>query len=488
MGKVEKALQLHISRTSAHTTHKVYKWDVKDYNHFCKTYLPYYVKKDNAYFHQDALKWLYTPGNMKVQVRMWFRGAAKSVHSCLFLPMFLVSRGELEYFIIVGINQQKAYKLLADARLEFQTNTLFRAHYPNIVVDGNVDAKGRFQLIDTHNGKTIMFEAYGVGSSLRGLRHGYNRLQWVVIDDIENTAIKTQAINEEHVADIIEGILPAFDQTKKCFLLVNNNLYRKDGIIQNLIDHFKSSKNASVNISRVDIMKDGKPTWPEMYTRKIIERKRGEMGKSSFNTEYMNTPTSKGALFGEEGFTFTDLPTCNQLIGFWDFSYKKEGDYKAFTLCGMINGTLYIHEVFCQQCDFETAMDYTRYIYSAYKETHAITLYYDATASQEAVFEDMIFDNLHGDIHIIPQKLQGNKLNRVQNSLLSKWETGKVIFRKGLKTHSDIGEIKNQMITFGNNREHDDFPDALAACCELLNKNKINDRPLSVSFPQNYNV
>ena len=456
-----------------------------------------------AKFHVDSFERL-VGGNMRdlrkkrgsgvnrtcFQFRIWYRGAAKSVHAVIFIPIWLYLTGRCRFFVIVGVNNERANQLLNDVRGQLSSNTRLLAdfgNYESLIKDGN-NREGNFTAT---NGAHFM--SIGIDQPIRGARNQEARVDYICIDDIEGKDNKKgDLLVPETVDRIKQDYMGAFSNKGERLMVICNNLFRPDGVIAKLLSDYRGKPFA--DISKVNLLDEkGEYTWKGGHHEDYAREKQSEIGHTGFRREYFNDPIAIGRLFNAKHLHFDKYnlePINHEFIGFWDLSYTQQGDFKAFVLMSLVRRRVndvrleryYIKYIFCKQCSLRSAMEYnfelTRDLMA---KGFKCLVYYDASVNQESVHAGNI-EKLYDDYKygVIPQpyRQQGNKYSRIESALRSPWETNKFCFDESLEETDDFKDGFNQILGFDKgSKSHDDFPDALSSCTTIMlsrHRNKWN--------------
>ena len=460
------------------------------YQSFCEHYFPHLITAKNGKFHNEAFKSIATL-EVFTQFRLWPRDHAKSVHTCIFTLAWMWATRRIKYAVIVGLNADAARRQLAGLRDELRFNRRLIDDF-GAGVEDNLMAFGENTKESFRTTDGVRFEAKGIEQPFRGIREGASRLHCAILDDVEKVkTIKNPALIQELVDKVVNDLVGAFSKDKK-MLFVCNNYISDDGIVAGLMRRLSPQ---GYNISKVCALEKGKPAWPERYSVKDFDKIRRDYGESYFLQEYQHVPNREGALFPSEHLQFSQWegnlsPGNDRLFGAMDLSYVKEGDYKAFALLGRSGKKVLILDLFCRQCSLDVFLEW---YFSKMREWQdlgfSVTTWYDATASQEAVFGEKIGDykrrKVGEGLLPLPAKLTGNKFARIESSLRAIWEKREIFFSLSLKNDDgspspDLQSALSQMYNFQpNSKVHDDFPDALAIahdklCAELSQKMEGN--------------
>lgn len=155
-----------------------------DYEFFCRTYFPHYVKSEPSLFHswfyENVPKLIDEPQGNWVNISAP-RGEAKSTLGTQLLTLWCVVTGRKHFVPIVMDSFDQAATMLEAVKVELESNPRLAMDFPEACGAGRVWNAG---VIVTANGAKL--QAFGSGKKMRGLRHGPYRPDLVMLDDIEN--------------------------------------------------------------------------------------------------------------------------------------------------------------------------------------------------------------------------------------------------------------------------------------------------------------
>ena len=399
-----------------------------------------------------------------VQFRIWFRGSGKSLQTNVGNALALKGSGKLRFMLLVGINEQRAKMLLADLQAQLEANERILRDYGQQISYGHWK-DGAFETKDG-----CYFMALGLNQPFRGLRRYANRIDFAVIDDCEDAQVaRNQRRVNEQADKITKDLLAAFQKDKRR-LVICNNLFVREGLVETLQERFKHAPE--LHISSVPIEKEGRPSWAEAWSKDEIAKLKKSVDPFTWACEYMNTPIERGKVFKAEWIKwapFTPSARPSGAVAFWDLSYKAAGDYKACAVVGAHNGGLLLLDVFCRRCELAEAMAWHYERLAKWREKGwPLLCYYDATAAQEAVFSPIWREAMarHGSAEL-PQpdhSASTDKHLRIQATLTSYLHNSQLRFVHRLKDTPDMDAGLAQLFAFEKgSTSPDDFPDALEA-------------------------
>lgn len=155
-----------------------------DFEFFCRTYFPHYVKSEASVFH----RWLYDtvpklidkPTGQLINVSAP-RGEAKSTLGTQLCTLWLIITKRKHFIPIVMDSLGQAATMLEAVKVELESNPRLQMDYPDETGAGRVWNAGVIVTVGN-----VKIQAFGSGTRMRGLRHGPYRPDMVMLDDIEN--------------------------------------------------------------------------------------------------------------------------------------------------------------------------------------------------------------------------------------------------------------------------------------------------------------
>ncbi|GAA4825537.1 hypothetical protein [Algivirga pacifica] len=476
--RVEKTTAVDLNETVREKVKRI-EWLEKDYVRWFEYYFPDYAKSPCAPFHRKAANLLVKYPVIQLLLE-WFRGAAKSVHVCMGIPLFLMVKKELKFMLLIGENEAKAKKLLSDIQAQLQFNQRFANDYGKMYQHGDW-ADGNFM---TTTG--VHFYALGLGQSPRGVRNGSQRPDYIVCDDLDT---KERCKNPKRVREAVEWIQKdlwgCFDEGRERFVMANNRIH-KNSILANMVKHhdqtIKLCKEEGFKITnfhlRVNALdKNGEPTWPAKYTKAYWKEKFTKLGYRAAQGEYMNNPIEDGKIFKREWIQYTkplSLRKYDALVIYGDLSYKKSGDFKALKLWGKTGRQLHQLHCFVRQASRKEAAEWLYDLYEDHNLQGASIHYYieGLFAMDEFVHEfDEVGDDRGYYIPIVADKgRKDNKFTRIE-AIAPYWERRNVFYSEKLKDTSDHMADLDQLLAFEEGSgAPDDAPDADHGAISKLNE------------------
>ncbi|MDJ1494168.1 hypothetical protein QNI19_14590 [Cytophagaceae bacterium DM2B3-1] len=452
-----------------------------DYNAFFRYYFPHYAETDCAEYHIEIATNL-RDNPIINQFNIIYRGGAKSVHSNLGVPMWLIFIfDQINFMLLVGENFDKGKLLLMDLQVELQYNQRLIADFGVQMQYGDW-SDGEFKIQ-----KGSLFKAIGINQSARGLRNLQSRPDYVSVDDVED---RKKAENEQIVAErvdkITSDIMGAFSKDRQR-LVISNNLIHKSGVIAGLLEKLGNKSRTRIT-SRAATDENGNPTWPERFTREYWQEKEKDTPAGSWEREWKNNPVEEGKLFKSEWFQWKDMPLetlpTKKIVVYGDLSYKATGDYKALIAGFKFKDQYWIYDAFVRKTTLADVIDWCYDFRASIPEYIMVEFWFEASFMQDMFLDDFNAEaikrkqtlNVRGDKRAKPDKFM-----RIE-AMTTTYQKLKVFYNQELKGSKDADNlIDKQFLLFEKGSSaHDDGPDATEGLIHILSHQaKIGSFPNS---------
>ncbi len=437
-----------------------------DYAAFVDYYFPHYtvnpetgMRTPCAPFHIKAASKILQNRNLRA-VFKWHRGAAKSTHMDIFIPLWLKCQQnkQLNVMVLVGKSEDNANTLLSDIQAELQFNQRY-IHDFGQQYNGGSWEEGEFVTKDG-----TAFFARGRGQSPRGLRYRSHRPDYIVIDDLDDDELCESPARVTRLTNWVkEALFGALDGGRGRFIMVGN-LISKNSVLANI------AATNGVHVSQVNVWdKNGNVSWAAKWTPKEVRAIEQFQGYRSFQKEYMNNPITEGAVFRNDWIKWgkmPDLKKFDELVLYIDPSFKgtTKNDYKAAKLWGKAGSQLWHIKAFVRQC---SVAEMVRWLYDLYEWSQsqgiAIKWYMEANFMQDTILDEF---RREGDLrgYQLPisadKRKKPDKFQRIE-AISPLWERGFVTYNETEKDDPDMQAGIEQTLAFERGmRGHDDAPDA----------------------------
>lgn len=441
----------------------------RDYAFFVSTYFPETARTPCARFQTDAARFILDNHNARA-VFEWARGHAKSTHMGVLVPMWLKIQTKRQFntLVCVSKSEESATKLLSDLQAELQYNELYNHDFGNQVKAGSW-AEGAF--ITTDN---CYFTAVGRSQSPRGLKNKSRRPDYIVIDDIDDDEL---CRNPKRVAQATEWVLSALFGTMEAgrgrFILVGNRI-AKDSILTRI------AERPGVHHTIVNILdRNGNPSWKENYRPEEIAAMRSMMGERNFRKEYMNDPTTEGAVFRREHIRYArmlPLQQYRQLVCYTDPSFKSSAtaDYKATMLVGLTaDGHFHVLKAYAAQTTVSEMIAWHYDVMRFVAGRTPVLYYMEANFMQDLMLDEFAKAGNERGLHVPilgDRRSKGDKFARIE-AMQPLFERGLVLFNEKERQSPGMQTLEEQLLMMERgSRAHDDAPDALESAVWMLSQ------------------
>ena len=449
----------------------------KDVAFMVEYYLPHYATSKSAKFQISLAKYVVKHKTCRVLVR-WGRGMAKSVWCDLIIILWLWMRGESTFAVIVGNTSEKAIELLSDIQAEFEAN-------PRIIHDfGEQQCRGSWENgnFSTRDNR-LHATALGMRQSVRGLRKGALRPNYIVCDDLENQETQKNPKRQDEIVKWIENdLLKTMDGETRRYLHPNNDPFERS--IQNVLE--ERHPDWKLNMVKAYDKKSYEPAWKEKYTAQyyIDQEKDGIL---SAHAEFLHEPLIEGSVFTKELIQWAKAPRLTSykiIVGHWDVAYSGKNDYNAIKVWGLHGINFWHIKAFVRQCKMEDAV---RWIYD-YEDTlpeGTIILWrvekqFWGDPVQQAIEQVAQERGRNLNISVVDRSRQ-DKLQRML-SVHPYYQNRRIYYSQEEFSNNDMNVGLKQLYGIEPGyRTHDDSPDADQQAIEYLstfviigNKNNLN--------------
>lgn len=454
----------------------------KDYNFFVTYYFPHYAQSKCANFHiEEANKILRDLTYCGVQE--WARGLAKSTHFDIFIPLWLhLFHGQMRCMLLVGKNQESAKRLLSDLQAECEANPHLKHDFGPLVQAGNWQ-EGNFT---TATGAA--FYALGKGQSPRGMRNGPYRPDYIVLDDADDDEeCRNPQRIDAAVNWVLRALIPAMGKSPARFIMVNNRIGSYT-ILTNLVSN-KNFKHRRVNA----LDDNGKPVWPEQYSKEFYDHRLRIIGWPQFNTEYLNNPTYEGKFFKEEYIQWAPVYKLNRyerIVAYWDVAYSESlnADYNAVVIVGLYGSQKHVINCYLRQSTMEAAIRWMSDYHKNLPHTVVVEWFAESqfwnTAVQLAIQTVANETGFRLPIVFLDRPGRGaNKLSRIMQ-MLPAFQRKEIYFSADMKHNTDMQRLVEQIKSIEpGSRSHDDGPDALEGAISKLETTRQYNHALPTLGP-----
>ena len=497
--RVAQASTVRLSETPAEKAKRMRLLEA-DYVDWFEYYFPNYAKVKSAWFHRKLANMIIKNKVIRLLAEL-FRGAGKSVHIDMGIPLFLMFvLNDLKFMLLIGETEDKAKKLLSGIQAQLQWNKRIIADY------GETFNTGDWSNGDFCTNRGVRFMALGFGQNPRGAREAADRPDYIVVDDVDNRRhFKNDSLMTESVDYITEDVWGCFDNMEggtERFVFANNNTHKKS-ITNRLKEYFKASIQKAkgegdksifkiLTVCAVKDLNTFEPEWKEKASAEYWRKKFRDMPYRSFMREYMHVHVEEGKVFKYEFMQWRPslhLDKYDALVFYGDLSYKATACFKGMWLVGKIGRKFDIIHGFLRQASRPAI---AKWLYDTYEdkklERYPIKYRIEGLFAMDDFVNDFDTEGDNREYHIpvvADKRPKADKDDRIE-ALSAFWERRDVFFNENERNNYDQIELKDQLLAFEKGSSAaKDGPDSLegafAECNRTSRLEKFEPRTVSRS-------
>lgn len=255
----------------------------RSHMYFFAIYLPHYLTCPSAPFHTRLFE-ITEKEALPLSVTIAFRGSAKSTIMALSYPLWaIMGRQQKKFVVLVAQTQRQARQMLANIRIELETNALLRGDLGPFTED---EEWGAYSLVLPVYGARIT--AVSMDQTIRGMRHRQYRPDLIICDDVENQQSVATREGRNKIFEWVTGeIIPAGDRTTKIVFI--GNLLHEDSLLVRLRDQIALGELTGA-YDAIPLLGEGDAiAWPGKYPAiSDVEEQRRQVANSvAWNREYL---------------------------------------------------------------------------------------------------------------------------------------------------------------------------------------------------------
>src|SRR5690625_1331987 len=415
--------------------------------------------------------------------------------SNIFLIHQIVFRHK-RYIVLFSETTDTAGDFITWGRYQLKLNEKLRKDFGELlhVQASRNELDNKYEFITASN---IKVEAKGLGTQVRGLRHGSTRPDLFILDDIESDESTSTAeqiskakawFNDSMLPALAKGGLVIYLGTILCYgsllhyvleerrdfesrrfsaireFAKRSDLWDEWRTIRNKDEEGAADKALEFYEENKDEMDEGSSIlWPGYFTYYELITIREDSGAKSFNQEYQNNPTDEERqIFRPEYFEefYFDDDDIKQIdasnYGAVDISMGKErGDYSVIVSGALNNatGTLYVYDAFMEKCHPNILIDEV--------VSHTFENQYEGLAVETQAMQEFIADKMTEELQArgypAHTRLKGIK-HRTRKELrieamLPDIQKGKIRFHRKFKNTPEMEQFEMYPM-----HDKDDFP------------------------------
>lgn len=433
---------------------------------FIPIYFHHYMEYETAVFHEELFEIL-SDEAIRMAVIVAFRGSAKStIITTAYVLWAILGVQQRKFIVIAGQTEQKARVYLNNLKKELLNNSLLREDLGPFEEERNSLGNATALIIKRLNVKIMITS---VEQSIRGSRHGQNRPDLIILDDIEDlNSVKTRDGRNKAFNWLTGELIPAGD-SKKSRVIAVGNLLHEDSVLKRLQKKINAGEMNSLKpvYREYPIVDDqGNSLWPDKYpdAESVEAERERTMDEIAWHREYLlKIISTDEQVVRPEWIHYYLHPPKTGLrriaIGIdLAVSEKETADYTAMVV-GHVYGYGKNMEIYIQpnpvnqKVPFPVQVELIKSLVAVEKRNHIrVKLYIEEVAYQKALVQ--LFQSQRYDVVGVSTG-RNDKMTRLRFATPLMKE-GRVFFpEKGCE------ELIEQLLGFGK-ETHDDLADAFA--------------------------
>lgn len=347
-----------------------------------------------------------------------------------------------------------------------------------------------------------------IGKQLRGIKHGSERPDLIILDDLESRDnTNTKELRDKNLHWYNSVVVP-LGTPEKTGILYMGTLVHGSGLLPDILnradydskiysailteptrlDLWQKYEELLLDVENPDRLaeadgfyyehqqemdEEAETLWASRFPYKELIKKKVEIGSRAFSSEYLNRPSDPDSqVFNSDNIVFFDDEDLFDKYGkelkldlysFWDISIGKNSraDYNAIVTVGIhrATGVIYVLDAWAQKVPLHKAAEEA---YQKIKEIRPKMFGVESIQAQYEIYRQLqqriLQDSVYGT-RLKPVSPRGKKEDRIE-ILEPLVENGMLRFRRSQRL------LLEQLEQFPN-ADHDDLPDALAQAVEL---------------------
>jgi len=431
-----------------------------DYEFFAHTYFPHHITRPFGKWHQEIIAATKRPKTITAIAGP--RAHGKTIIIADTLPIWLMLKGEIHFFVAVGADELLAAERTGSIAAEL-------AHNERLLMDFGPQLPTVWTDSDYVTKSGCRFLARGYKQTIRGLTNGSYRPDYIVVDDLENhlaTNPRIAAEKKDFVREECFGALP-LENDKGSVIWLGNLTHSDSALAYFKKDCDEDPTNPFLNfILAKAILEDGSPLWPEGYTIQDLNNIERAMGTIGFQRHYMMNPITEGIKFKLDWFAYYDAAPSvfDYIVSYCDpsLSSKSTADFKAIITLGLAAGKYYLLDAWIRRASINAML---LRLYELDRVYHT-RIFMESVLWQKVLWE-FIPPLSESQGYLLPVAGIENRISKDQRieAITPIFEWGWMLFPK--TKSKDMLILEEQLLAFPQH-PNDDGPDALAGAIDCL--------------------
>lgn len=454
----------------------------RSFEFFFPIYFYQYIKYETAPFHKELFRILENEA-IKLAVIVAFRGSAKStIITTAYVLWSILGNQERKFIVIAGRTEQKARQYLSNIKMELEQNDLLKKDLGPFTEERNNLGNATAIIIKKLNVKIMITST---GQSIRGMRHGENRPDLIILDDIEDLeSVKTRE-GRNKTFDWLTGELIPAGESGRTRIIAVGNLLHEDSVLKRMQKKIEAGELSSLKPVYCEfpiVDEQGHALWQAKYpTSEHVEAERERtMDEVAWHREYLlKIISTDEQVVQPDWIHYYRYPPKTGLrriaIGIdLAVSEKETADCTAMVV-GHVYGYGKNMEIYIQpnpvneRVTFPVQVELIKSLVAVEKRNHyRVKLYIEEVAYQKALVQ--LFESKKYDVVGVPT-------GRNDKTARLRFATPVMKEEKVFFPETGCEELIEQLLGFGKEK-HDDLADAFA----MMILKTVEENPRSCGF------
>lgn len=435
------------------------------------------------------------------------RGHAKSMYLSNITPLHAICFGLRKFIVIISETAAGARAFVEFISSQLKYNEKLRKDFGELLSKSKMlnDQDNLDGFVTTTGIKVL---SSSIGKQLRGIKHGSERPDLIILDDLESRDnTNTKELRDKNLHWYNSVVVP-LGTPEKTGILYMGTLVHGSGLLPDILnradydskiysailteptrlDLWQKYEELLLDVENPDRLaeadgfyyehqqemdEEAETLWASRFPYKELIKKKVEIGSRAFSSEYLNRPSDPDSqVFNSDNIIFFDDKDLFDKYGkelkldlysFWDISIGKNSraDYNAIVTVGIhrATGVIYVLDAWAQKVPLHVAAEEA---YQKIKEIRPKVFGVESIQAQYEIYRQLQQRILQEAIYgtrLKPVSPRGKKEDRIE-ILEPLVENGMLRFRRSQRL------LLEQLEQFPN-ADHDDLPDALAQAVEL---------------------
>lgn len=435
------------------------------------------------------------------------RGHAKTMFNSNTYPIHEIVYRKRKFILIVSETAGLSTGLIRYIAEQLKYNEKLRADFgEHLSPSQQMNTLDNSEMFETAEGTLV--RAASIGKAIRGARNGSQRPDLIICDDLESAENTNTPEAREKNLHWYNSVIVPIGTPERTGIIYMGTMVHGSGLLPNILERaeydcriysafLNTPENQDLWDTYEDILRDktnesrledadsfyyenkadmdiGTETlWNQRFSYRDLIKKKVEIGSRAFSSEYLNLPSDPDSqIFNENIIHYFDerelddsrgLARRYDIYSFWDIAIgrTKRSDYNAIITIAKDrrSGVIYVIDAWAAKVPMHKAKEVAiQKILQFRPRIFGV----ESVQAQYEMYRQLQQDCYQLGIYntrIKPVKPTGKKEERI--------ELLEPLFENGyLKIKTTQRLLKEQLEQFPN-ADHDDLPDALAACIDL---------------------